>query len=109
RVSVRHALGDTAAWAVTSRVEAVSSVPGVVVLRGEGAAPRITAASDEHGEALERALAPLRASDPHVWAGENERTVLWEKVARLAPLAAATTASGLGVGALRDEEPWATR
>ncbi len=39
----------------------------------------------------------------------DERTVLWEKLARLAPLAAATSASGLSVGELRDDQGWRDR
>jgi len=41
--------------------------------------------------------------------GDDEREVLWEKAARLAVLAAATTASGLAVGALRDDPAWRER
>jgi 2-dehydropantoate 2-reductase len=41
--------------------------------------------------------------------GDDEREVLWEKAVRLAVLAAATTASGLAVGALRADPAWRER
>jgi 2-dehydropantoate 2-reductase len=91
------------------RLEAWTGQPGVVVLRGPGA-PRITAASDVVSvETLERSLAPLRVAGLELAIGVSERAVLWEKVARLAPLAAATAASALDVGELRGAEPWRTR
>ena len=107
--SLLQAPTATVAAGSIGRVEAWSPEPGVVVLGGSQV-PRITAASDKLGaEALERALAPLRVPGLEVALGATERAVLWEKAARLAPLAAATTASGLGVGVLRRDEAWATR
>lgn len=107
--SLLQAPTATVAAGAIGGLEAWSPEPGVVVHRGPGA-PRITAASDVVSvETLERALAPLRVAGLELAIGESERAVLWEKVARLAPLAAATAASGLNLGELRGAESWATR
>ncbi len=88
------------------RVEALSPEPGVVV-QLTAADPVVTVASDTlRGAALARALAPLRVPGIELVVADDERAVLWEKAVRLAVLAAATAASGLPVGALRDEEGW---
>ena len=83
------------------RVEAYAAEPGVVVQRSPGAL--VTAAGDAVDAArLDAALGPLRVPGIDVVVATGERAVLWEKAARLAVLAAATVASGLTVGALRD-------
>ena len=41
--------------------------------------------------------------------GQNEKRVLWHKLARIAPLAAATAATGRSVGELRDDAAWRPR
>ena len=88
---------------------ASSTEPGVVVQATTGPA-RIRAASrDVERETLAAALAPLAMPGVDVVAGDDEREVLWEKAVRLAVLAAATTASGLGVGALRADPGWGER
>lgn len=107
--SLLQAPAATVVAGAIGRLEAWSPEAGVVVLRGRGA-PRIAAASNAVSrEVLERALAPLRVAGLEVAIGDSERAVLWEKGARLAPLAAATAASGLAVGELRCAGPWATR
>lgn len=40
---------------------------------------------------------------------DDEKRLLWDKVARMAPLAAATTAAGRSVGELRDDPDWRSR
>ena len=72
--------------------------------------PLVTAASDDiPGDLLALALAPLREAGIDVLVADDERAVLWEKVARLAPLAAATVTSGLTVGGLRADPVWRAR
>jgi 2-dehydropantoate 2-reductase len=44
-----------------------------------------------------------------VTVGPGDRELLWSKAVRLGPLAAATSASGLAVGALRDDAAWRAR
>ena len=41
--------------------------------------------------------------------GQNEKRVLWHKLARIGPLAAATAASGRTVGELRNDPAWRPR
>jgi len=103
-----HAGGATVVAGSIGSVEASSPEPGVVEVGA--ASPRIRASSDVlDAETLERALAPLRRPGVELDVGGDERGVLWEKAVRLAPLAAATTASGLPVGALRDDPAWRGR
>ncbi|HXF99007.1 MAG TPA: 2-dehydropantoate 2-reductase [Gaiellaceae bacterium] len=72
--------------------------------------PVVTIASDElpRGE-LERAADLLRAARLDVRVGESEKRVLWHKLARIAPLAAASAASGRSVGELRADPEWRQR
>jgi 2-dehydropantoate 2-reductase len=72
--------------------------------------PVITIASEtlSRGE-VERAAEILRLGRIDVRVGQNERRVLWHKLARIAPLAAATSASGRTVGELRDDAAWRPR
>jgi 2-dehydropantoate 2-reductase len=51
----------------------------------------------------------LRAAGFDVRVEPNERAVLWEKVARLAPLAAATTITQRPLGELRGDPDWRAR
>lgn len=89
-------------------VEAFSPEPGLVVQRTPKAT--VTAASRELGiAALRAALEPLRVPGIEVVVGDDEQIVLWEKAARLAVLASATTASGKAVGELRTDPTWRRR
>jgi 2-dehydropantoate 2-reductase len=91
------------------RVSASSPEPGLV-LRSPGATGTIAAASrDLDREALAARLRPLATSEIELVLRDHEREVLWEKAARLAVLAAATVASGLPLGALRDDPAWRER
>jgi 2-dehydropantoate 2-reductase len=90
------------------RVEAFSPEPGLVVQRTPGAT--VSGASRElDRSALDTALEPLRVPGIEVVVRKDERAVLWEKAARLAVLAAATTGSGLTVGELRADPMWRGR
>ena len=72
--------------------------------------PLITVASESlpRGE-LESAAELLRQARIDVRVGQNEKRVLWHKLARIAPLAAATAASGRTVGDLRHDAEWRPR
>jgi 2-dehydropantoate 2-reductase len=105
RIRASDALSSAPRAAVVAgsigRVEAYAAEPGVVVQRSPGAL--VTAAGDTVDAArLDAALGPLRVPGIDVLVAAGERAVLWAKAARLAVLAAATVASGLTVGALRD-------
>jgi len=70
-------------------------------------APVITMASESLSRArLEQAADMLRRARIDVRVGENERRVLWHKLARIAPLAAVTAVTGRPVGELRDDPKW---
>ena len=69
--------------------------------------PVITIASESLSRAeVQRAADILRRARIDVRVGQNERRVLWHKLARIAPLAAATSASGRTVGELRNDADW---
>jgi 2-dehydropantoate 2-reductase len=93
------------------RVSAASPEPGLVVVQTERAGrPRIAAASQDLGvETLAGRLEPLAEAGLELVLRPDERDVLWEKAVRLAVLAAATVASGLPVGALREDPVWRGR
>ncbi|HEX4747574.1 MAG TPA: 2-dehydropantoate 2-reductase [Gaiellaceae bacterium] len=58
---------------------------------------------------LEAAADLLRQARIDVRVGQDENRTLWHKLARIAPLAAASTASGKTVGELRDDPQWRPR
>jgi 2-dehydropantoate 2-reductase len=108
--AIRGRLDGTAVAAGTIGVfSAAATEPGVVVQATAGAATIRAASQDVGRETLGAALAPLDVPGIEVVLEDDERAVLWEKAARLAVLAAATTASGLAVGALRDDPAWRER
>ena len=72
--------------------------------------PLITIASETiPGGEVEGAAELLRQARLDVRVGQNEKRVLWHKLARIAPLAAATAATGRSVGELRDDAVWRPR
>jgi 2-dehydropantoate 2-reductase len=72
--------------------------------------PVITMASESLPRAdVEHAAELLRRGRVDVRVGQNEKRVLWHKLARIAPLAAATSASGRTVGELRNDPQWRPR
>ena len=73
-------------------------------------APVVTLASERlsSGE-VEQAADMLRRARIDVRVGQNEKRVLWHKLARIAPLAAATAVTGRTVGELRDDPVWRRR
>ena len=83
---------------------------GRVQIIEASASPLITMASESlpRGE-LESAANLLREARIDVRVGQSEKRILWHKLARIAPLAAATAASGRTVGELRDDPMWRPR
>jgi 2-dehydropantoate 2-reductase len=72
--------------------------------------PVITMASETLSRtAVEAAADILRQARLDVRVGQDEKRVLWHKLARIAPLAAATAASGRTVGDLRHDPAWRPR
>jgi 2-dehydropantoate 2-reductase len=90
-------------------MSAYAPEPGVVV-QGTPSPGTITVASrDLDRESLAIALRPLAVPGLELVVLDDEREVLWEKAARLAVLAAATVASGLTFGVLREDPAWRPR
>src|SRR5881392_30572 len=81
---LRALLGGRVVAASVGRLEAYRDGPAVVAQTT--GRPVVTLAPDDDGGAATL----FAAAGAHVRAGVSERAVLWEKVARLAPLAAAT-------------------
>jgi 2-dehydropantoate 2-reductase len=82
------------------RVQIVESTPH----------PIVTIASEtlSRGD-VESAADLLRLGGIDVRVGQSEKRVLWHKLARIAPLAAATSASGRTLGELRADPDWRAR
>ncbi len=69
--------------------------------------PVITIASESLTRTeVEQAADMLRRARIDVRVGQNEKRVLWHKLARIAPLAAVTSVSGRAVGDLRTDPEW---
>ena len=81
----------------------------VQIIEATGA-PVVTIASEtlSRGE-VEAAGELLRRARIDVRVAQNEKRVLWHKLARIAPLAAASGASGKSVGELRGDPKWRPR
>jgi 2-dehydropantoate 2-reductase len=72
--------------------------------------PVVTIASESLARAdLERVADVLRKGRLDVRVGQSEKRVLWHKLARIAPLAAATAASSRTLGELRADPNWRPR
>jgi 2-dehydropantoate 2-reductase len=69
--------------------------------------PVITIASESLSRnEVEQAAEMLRRGRVDVRVGQSEKRVLWQKLARIAPLAAVTSVSGRPVGELRNDPEW---
>jgi 2-dehydropantoate 2-reductase len=81
--------------------------PGRVQIIEATASPVITIASESLSRTeVEQAADMLRRARVDVRIGQTEKRVLWHKLARIAPLAAATSVSGRPVGELRADPEW---
>jgi 2-dehydropantoate 2-reductase len=105
---LRERFGPRVAAGSISRFEAyrvgrtriVQTTPSAVVTIGSSEVPL---------EVLEKTAALLDRGAFEVLVDGTDKQVLWEKAARLAVLAAATSLSQLSVGALRDDRVWHAR
>jgi 2-dehydropantoate 2-reductase len=61
------------------------------------------------GPGCDEVAEELRAAGLQVEVGPDEETVLWEKLALLAPLALTTTAAGVPAGAVQAAQEWSDR
>src|SRR5205823_7133624 len=91
--------GRVAAGSI-GRFEAYNTAP-LHIVQTSGT-PIVSLASEElPREELERAAGLLRRAGIETHVGESERVVLWDKAARLAPMAALTGLTGKTVGEVR--------
>jgi 2-dehydropantoate 2-reductase len=101
---LRHRLPQSAVVAASiGRIEAFLERPGVVVQPTPSVV--MTIASDIDPETLEL----LRRSGTDVRVDGGEAEVLWEKLARQAPVAAATAITQRPIGELRSDPEWRRR
>jgi 2-dehydropantoate 2-reductase len=96
--TIRRRLDGRVLAGSIGKLEAYRASPTEVVQTT--AAPLITIFPDDAAADL------LREAGLEVRGGESERAVLWEKTARLAPLAAATAITQQTLGELRGDNAW---
>jgi 2-dehydropantoate 2-reductase len=94
---IRERLGDPVIAGSVSRFEAYRESPTCIVQTTPGAV--LTVSSQDPLELLDGSGFELRVEP-------NERALLWEKVARLAPLAAVTAIAQRPIGELRVDDAW---
>src|SRR5262249_46978364 len=102
------AFGPRVAAGSIGRIEAYRRDPVTIVQFS--ARPLVRLGSDDLPPAMVAVIARLleqAGADVHV--GGREKDVLWEKVVRLAPLAAVTAASGRPLGEIRSDPAWRER
>jgi 2-dehydropantoate 2-reductase len=95
--------GSTVIGATIGRIEAYLERPGTVVQPTPGVV--MTVASDAEDATVEL----LRLSGAEVRIDGSELAVLWEKLARQAPVAAATAITQRPIGELRSDPEWRSR
>lgn len=105
---LRARFGDRVAAGSVSHYQAYRA--GRVQIIEATPPPVITMASESLSRSEVEAVADmLRQARLDVRVGQDETRVLWHKLARIAPLAAATAASGRTVGELRHDPAWRPR
>lgn len=95
--------GSTVVGASIGRIEAYLEGPGTVVQPTPGVVMTVASDADDATVGL------LRQSGAEIRSGGNETAVLWEKLARQAPVAAATAITQRPIGELRSDPEWRSR
>jgi 2-dehydropantoate 2-reductase len=105
---LRARFGDRVAAGSISHFQAYRA--GRVQIVEATGSPVVTIASERlpRGE-IEAAAELLRQARVDVRVAQSEKRVLWHKLARIAPLAAASAVSGKSVGELRGDREWRPR
>jgi 2-dehydropantoate 2-reductase len=105
---LRERFGDRVAAGSISHFQAYRA--GRVQIIEATGAPVVTIASESLARSeIEAAAELLRRARIDVRVAQSEQRVLWHKLARIAPLAAASAASGKSVGELRGDPEWRAR
>jgi 2-dehydropantoate 2-reductase len=105
---LRERFGGRVAAGSVSRFEAYRVGRMQIIQRTHSAVVRM-ASDDLTLEELERAAGILRNAGIEAEVEDDERIVLWHKIARLAPLSAATALTRRTVGELRTDHEWRPR
>jgi 2-dehydropantoate 2-reductase len=95
--------GSTVVGASVGRIEAYLERPGTIVQPTPGVVMTVASDADAATVGL------LRQSAAEVRIDGSEAAVLWEKLARQAPVAAATAITQLPIGELRSDPEWRRR
>ena len=105
---IRERLGSRVAVGSIGRLEAYRRVATTIIQTTP--LPVVSVASDTLApDELAAPLDLLRAAGAEVRPLDSEKEVLWEKAARLAPLAAATALTQRPLGELRSDSDWQDR
>ena len=99
----RRLPGSAVVGATVGRIEAYLERPGTVIQPTPGVVMTVA------GELAPAAVEVLRLSGSDVRVNGSEAEVLWEKLARQAPTAAATTITQRRIGELRTDPQWSGR
>lgn len=105
---LRERFGPRVAAGSISRFEAYR-VGRIQIIQTTASALITIGSSEVPLDVLDETAALLDRGAFDVLVGRNEKQVLWDKAARLAVLAAATSLSQLPVGALLDDRVWRSR
>jgi 2-dehydropantoate 2-reductase len=95
--------GSTVVGASIGRIEAYLERPGTIIQPTQGVV--MTVASDADPATVDL----LRQSGAEIRINGSETAVLWEKLVRQAPVAAATAITQRAIGELRDDPEWRRR
>jgi 2-dehydropantoate 2-reductase len=103
--TIRERLGRRVAAGSIGWIEAYKTAPTSVVQTTPQ--PTVAMASDDVGrDRLDRVAAIIERAGVAVRIEVSEQAVLWEKAARLAPLAVLTALTGRSVGEVRSDPEW---
>lgn len=86
-------------WELGQVIHVSNNAPCVTLFSGAG---------DWQKEKVKKVAGPLRQIGLEVATMDNEKDVLWSKLIRLSALAAATAASGMDLGRVRNNPEWKT-
>ena len=100
----RFGAGRVAAGVI--RIESDRPATGVIVQTSPSCRVDMASAIPRLGPDLERLAALLRGAGIDVRIGDNERQVMWSKLARLCALALTTSASDRPIGFIRADPRW---
>lgn len=103
---LRSRFGAERVAAGVIRIESDRPAPGVIVQTSPAVRVDMASSEPDLGPSLDRLTAALRAAGIDVRIGDDERQMMWSKLARLCALALTTSASGRPIGFVRTDPRW---